>query len=83
VDRERTLDSPTEKLLLSVTAFADKLEREKARQRTHDAMLRKARAGHVTGGRVYGYDNEEAAPRRWTPRATPAPLRPGGWSTRL
>jgi len=59
VDRERTLDSPTEKLLLSVTAFADKLEREKARQRTHDAMLRKARAGHVTGGRVYGYDNEE------------------------
>jgi hypothetical protein len=32
-DRERTLDSPTEKLLLSVTSFADELEREKARQR--------------------------------------------------
>jgi site-specific DNA recombinase len=54
-DRERTLDSPTEKLLLSVTSFADELEREKARQRTHDAMLRKAKAGHVTGGRVFGY----------------------------
>ncbi len=58
-DRERTFDSPTDKLLMSVTAFADELEREKARQRTYDAMLRKARAGHVTGGRVFGYDNFE------------------------
>ena len=49
-DRERTLDSPTDKIMLSLTAFADELEREKARQRTYDAMLRKARAGHVTGG---------------------------------
>jgi len=24
---------------------------------TKDAMLRKAKAGHVTGGRVFGYDN--------------------------
>lgn len=44
-DRERTLDSPTDKIMLSLTAFADELEREKARQRTYDAMLRKARAG--------------------------------------
>ncbi len=58
-NRERTLDSPADKLLLSVTAFADELEREKARQRTYDAMLRKARAGHVTGGRVFGYSNVE------------------------
>ena len=43
--------------MLSLTAFADELEREKARQRTYDAMLRKAQAGHVTGGRVFGYDN--------------------------
>jgi Recombinase/Recombinase zinc beta ribbon domain len=43
--------------MLSLTAFADELEREKARQRTYDAMLRKARLGHVTGGRVFGYDN--------------------------
>src|SRR5262249_43779325 len=56
-DRERTLDSPTDKVMLSLTAFADALEREKARQRTADAMLRKAHAGHVTGGRVFGYDN--------------------------
>lgn len=56
-DRERTLDSPTDKIMLSLTSFADELEREKARQRTYDAMVRKARAGHVTGGRVFGYDN--------------------------
>jgi DNA invertase Pin-like site-specific DNA recombinase len=37
-DRERTLDSPTDKIMLSLTAFADELEREKARQRTYDAM---------------------------------------------
>ena len=43
--------------MLSLTAFADELEREKARQRTYDAMRRKALAGHVTGGRVFGYDN--------------------------
>jgi DNA invertase Pin-like site-specific DNA recombinase len=58
-DRERTLDSPTDKIMLSLTAFADELKREKARQRTCDAMIRKARAGHVTGGRVFGYDNVE------------------------
>jgi site-specific DNA recombinase len=37
------------------------MERERARQRTYDAMLRKAKALHVTGGRVYGYDNVETA----------------------
>jgi site-specific DNA recombinase len=57
-DRERTIDSPTEKLLMSVAGFADELEREKARQRTRDAMLRLAQARHVTGGKVYGYRNE-------------------------
>jgi DNA invertase Pin-like site-specific DNA recombinase len=70
-DRERTLNSPTEKLLLSVSTFADEMEREKARQRTYDVMARKARAGHVTGGRVYGYDNvdvfaERPSRVRWT-----------------
>jgi len=56
-DRERTLDSPTDKIMLSLTAFADELEREKARQRVTDAMTRKARAGHVTGGACFGYRN--------------------------
>ena len=58
-DRERTLDSPTDKIMLSLTAFADEQERDRARQRTYDAMVRKTRAGHVTGGRVFGYDNVE------------------------
>ena len=58
-DRERTLDSPTDKIMLSLTAFADELEREKARQRTYDAMHGKARAGQVTGGAVFGYHNRE------------------------
>lgn len=31
-DRERTLDTPTDKIMLSLTAFAEELEREKARQ---------------------------------------------------
>jgi site-specific DNA recombinase len=60
-DRERTLDSPTDKIMLSLTAFADELEREKARQRTYDAMQRKARAGHVTGGACFGYRNIRTA----------------------
>ncbi len=65
--RERILASPTDKLLMSVTAFADELERDRARQRTFDALYRKAQAGHVTGGRVFGYDNvdvQDSAGRR-------------------
>ena len=66
-DRERTLDSPIEKIMMQLTAFTDEMEREKARQRTYDAMVRKARAGHVTGGRVFGcetVDVQDAHGRR-------------------
>ena len=58
-DRERTLDTPTDKIMMSLAAFADELEREKARQRTKDAMTRKAKSGHVTGGQCFGYINVE------------------------
>jgi site-specific DNA recombinase len=58
-DRERTLDNAMDKVMLSLSAFAAEMEREKARQRTHDAMVRRARAGHVAGGLVYGYRNRE------------------------
>jgi site-specific DNA recombinase len=61
-DRERTLDSPTDKIMLSLTAFADELESAKARQRTRDAMVRKARAGHHVGGRCFGYDLVDIMP---------------------
>src|SRR2546422_983204 len=56
-DRERTLDNAMDKVMLSLSTFAAELEREKARQRTQDALLRKARAGHVAGGTVFGYVN--------------------------
>ena len=42
-----------------ITAVTDELEREKARERTYDAMVGKAKAGHVTGVRVFGYGNVE------------------------
>lgn len=58
-DRERTLDSPTDKIMLSLQTFADEIERERGRLRTYDAMQRKARAGHVCGGRTFGYENVE------------------------
>jgi site-specific DNA recombinase len=58
-DRERTLDSAMDKVMLSLTNFAAEMEREKARQRTYDAMQRKAAARQVAGGIVYGYDNVE------------------------
>ncbi len=37
------------------------MEREWAQQRTHDALLRRARGGYVTGGKVYGYDHVRAS----------------------
>jgi DNA invertase Pin-like site-specific DNA recombinase len=54
---EATLTDATSKFMLSVGTFADEMEREKARQRTSDAMVKKARQGFVTGGLVYGYRN--------------------------
>ncbi len=44
-DTERTLDSAMEKAMLALQTMADETEREKARQRTYDAMLRKAASG--------------------------------------
>lgn len=58
-NRERTLDNAMDKVMLSLANFASEMERERAKQRTADAMLRKAKAGHVTGGKTYGYDNRE------------------------
>jgi hypothetical protein len=58
-DRERTLGTATDKLMLSINTFGAEFEREKARQRTRDALRRKVEAGHVAGGLVYGYRNVE------------------------
>ena len=57
-NRERTLDSPTDKVLLAVNAYAGELEREMARQRSRDAARQRATHGYVTGGACYGYRNQ-------------------------
>lgn len=56
-DQERKLENAMDKVMLSLTNFAAEMEREKASLRTHDAMLRKAKALHVTGNKVFGYNN--------------------------
>ena len=58
-DRERVLDTALDKAWFFLSNFAAEVEREKARQRTYDAMQRNARAGYVTGGKRFGYDNVE------------------------
>src|SRR5579862_4026594 len=45
--REILLSSATDKFLMSAANFAAEVEREKARQRTADTMVRKANNGHV------------------------------------
>jgi DNA invertase Pin-like site-specific DNA recombinase len=54
---EVRLDSPIDKLIMSVSNFAAELERAKASQRTRDALHRKAQRGFVAGGAVFGYRN--------------------------
>ncbi len=54
---EARLDSALEKITSSLTGFAAEMERERARQRCRDASERRARQGHVAGGRCFGYQN--------------------------
>src|SRR5712692_9078112 len=54
---EVRLDSPIDKLIMSVSNFAAELERAKASQRTRDALQLKAQRGYVAGGAVFGYRN--------------------------
>src|SRR5882672_8493368 len=55
--QEVRLESPIDKLIMSVSNFAAELERAKDRQRTRDALQRKAQRGYVAGGVVFGYRN--------------------------
>jgi DNA invertase Pin-like site-specific DNA recombinase len=50
-------DSAADKFMVHAIAFVDDMAREQARERTRDALRRKAERGHVTGGVVYGYRN--------------------------
>ncbi len=60
-DRECTVDNPTDKLMFSVLQGVDEMHRALASQRSIDKALQLARAGHVTGGRTFGYDNVRQA----------------------
>lgn len=82
--RERTLDNAMDKVMLSLTNFASEMER--AKQRTYDAMVRKARSGFVTGNRTYGYDNARCShptvgKTTSHARSTPTRRRSSGGST--
>jgi DNA invertase Pin-like site-specific DNA recombinase len=50
-------DSAADKFMIHAIAFVDDMTREQSRERTRDALRRKAERGHVAGGRVYGYRN--------------------------
>jgi DNA invertase Pin-like site-specific DNA recombinase len=56
-DRERMLANAMDKVMLSLANFASEMEREKAKQRTYDAMRRKAEHGYAAMGKTYGYDH--------------------------
>jgi DNA invertase Pin-like site-specific DNA recombinase len=56
-DRAISLETPADTLVTTVNAWKDSEARREASVRTHDALARKARAAHVTGGRVFGYRN--------------------------
>ena len=56
-DQERKLDTAMDKIMGALAGFAAEMEREKASQRTRDAMERKAKTLCVTGCKVFGYEN--------------------------
>lgn len=62
-DTEAHLDTPLETIVSQLGFFAAAQERQKAKERTRDALVRKARLGHVVGGKVYGYRNKEVQVR--------------------
>ena len=56
-NQQRKMDTATDKLMSSIKNFGGEFERERTGQRTHDRLLQKARALHVVGCKVFGYDN--------------------------
>ncbi len=54
-----TPKSALDKVLSVVQGFGDEAHREATSERVHEAHTRLAKAGHVTGGRVFGYRNHD------------------------
>jgi site-specific DNA recombinase len=50
-------ESAADKFMIHAIAFVDDMAREQSRERTRDALRRKAERGHVAGGMLYGYRN--------------------------
>src|SRR5262252_4078981 len=57
-DAPISLADETSEIHTIFNSLAASFERRRARQRTYDALRRRAEAGAVTGGRVFGYRNE-------------------------
>ena len=55
--RSVAFGSPTDKIVETVMGIVGEIEQVKAGERTAVKMFEKARAGYVTGGVTFGYDN--------------------------
>src|SRR5262249_6872622 len=55
--QEVKLDSPLAKQMLSMRNYAAEDFRQQIADKTRETLHRKARAGHVTGTRTFGYDH--------------------------
>ena len=56
-DEELRFKTAVEKFMVGAVSFGAELEREKASQRSRDALERKASKGFNAGGACFGYDN--------------------------
>ena len=56
-DRELTIDDELGEMNAFMQTLAATMERRKHSQRAVDTSVRKAKSGHVTGGRTFGYNN--------------------------
>ena len=50
--------TPEQKIMVTLKSYAAEVERQKASQRSRDALERKVQKGYNPGGIAYGYDNE-------------------------
>jgi len=57
--RSLTPKNAVDKILSNVQGFADEAHREQTSERVHESHTRSAKAGHVVGGRVFGYTNQD------------------------
>ena len=58
-DRRISLDTPADTLFTTVNAWKDSEARRESSVRVHDAHARLARLARVTGGRTFGYRNQD------------------------